>query len=414
MLPESNLEVSGNEVVGGFISEEYFSNARVIPDAPNLPFKIMVAEDAVSSGVIKLTWCVGVETIEHLSDRGVIDPQIVIIISPHGDKYSSRKEQRYVVPMKDLMAFVEINSAGKNNIRAFISKDKKSYTKDTYLVKCGGRYATDVLSCDGKNWSYIFTEYKDGVHPMMWSELTVDVPQECFAPEPPQWEKVWVNWLLDTPCDNQCEYRRRRIFAYTIQIPLFAIVMFWRIFVTLIAFLYLSRGLTLKHVLHPMTYPAEELSELFKGSYLSLKCKEDEGYFTIDTPTSTRIKYVLKKACLLPFMPISIIIVSVTLYFGVFLKALLIVLGIIAVMFIALLILSGALKTLAIDLWAWINDEDRSDGKMWYLDKEEIDNLSCSDGLKFKSVNDLPSKHRTIRLRFLDLKSKVCRPFSKE
>ena len=49
---------------------------------------------------------------------------------------------------------------------------------------------------------------------------------------------------------------------------------------------------------------------------------------------------------------------------------------------------------------------------IWYLEQENTDLLVCSPDKKITSINDLPSNKKTIYLRFQDLKSKVCRPFS--
>jgi hypothetical protein len=48
----------------------------------------------------------------------------------------------------------------------------------------------------------------------------------------------------------------------------------------------------------------------------------------------------------------------------------------------------------------------------WYLDKNELPLITCSPGKKLNWDN-LPSKHKTIRLRFQEIKSRVCRPFSR-
>jgi hypothetical protein len=60
----------------------------------------------------------------------------------------------------------------------------------------------------------------------------------------------------------------------------------------------------------------------------------------------------------------------------------------------------------AYDYFFPLNDE------LWYMDKEEMDTLVCDANKKPLNISDLPVKHRTIKLRFLDLKSRVCRPFS--
>jgi flagellar biosynthesis/type III secretory pathway M-ring protein FliF/YscJ len=42
-----------------------------------------------------------------------------------------------------------------------------------------------------------------------------------------------------------------------------------------------------------------------------------------------------------------------------------------------------------------------------------LNEVTCGNGMLMARVGDLPPRLRTFRLRFLDLKSKVCRPFPK-
>ena len=52
------------------------------------------------------------------------------------------------------------------------------------------------------------------------------------------------------------------------------------------------------------------------------------------------------------------------------------------------------------------------DKDLWYTDEDEVSYLLCDGSNKPMRVGNLPKKHRTIKLRLSELKSKVCRPFS--
>ena len=54
----------------------------------------------------------------------------------------------------------------------------------------------------------------------------------------------------------------------------------------------------------------------------------------------------------------------------------------------------------------------RKKRKFWYTEDEEMINLVCDGTVKPMKVSRLPRKHRTIKLRMSELKSKVCRPFA--
>jgi hypothetical protein len=51
-------------------------------------------------------------------------------------------------------------------------------------------------------------------------------------------------------------------------------------------------------------------------------------------------------------------------------------------------------------------------GELWYARPEEQALLSCENGPR-RQVSDLPNSRRTIRLRYMNLKAKVCRPFAR-
>ena len=50
--------------------------------------------------------------------------------------------------------------------------------------------------------------------------------------------------------------------------------------------------------------------------------------------------------------------------------------------------------------------------ELWYTRPEEQALLSCTNGPR-RQVSDLPNSRRTIRLRMLNLKARVCRPFAR-
>lgn len=49
---------------------------------------------------------------------------------------------------------------------------------------------------------------------------------------------------------------------------------------------------------------------------------------------------------------------------------------------------------------------------LWYMDQEELEMLTCNPDRKAYTFSNLPNKKKTLGLRFSNLKSKVCRPFS--
>jgi len=63
------------------------------------------------------------------------------------------------------------------------------------------------------------------------------------------------------------------------------------------------------------------------------------------------------------------------------------------------------------DAWYWWCGLFEDDN-LWYANASEVTHLVCDGTDKPRKVNELPRKHRTVKLRFSAFKSKVCRPFS--
>jgi len=381
--------------------------------------ELKVANRDITSGSIAVAWCVDEETIKLLSEENVLEPQVVIVVVPTAN-YHPRREYRKVVPLQDLMTYLEFRSSGENQIWAFISPKDKKAVRNEFLTKESGQYKTDILDIDGKEWGLNFAgKYvtaADGVtqdyvrSPKFPAEpVTVNVPTGVFAKEPAKWEKIWVNhWFRDKAID-QCDYRRRRLLAYTLQpIVMLLDVLVYRLLLAIIAVSYLSRGLCLKYFLHPLTYSVWDAADLLKGGTWAIAhLPEDEG-----SDLEITFSYVVRKLWKLPLMPVSLLLLWFMVHFHLILALLIAVLLFLLVSFLAFAITGGAIGDIMDSFWKWW-DNKQHPARPWYLDQEELEAITCNPSFQDRtSVSALPAKHRTISLRFQDLKSRVCRPFS--
>lgn len=382
-------------------------------------FEIKVSDVDVSAGSIPVSWCLDMETIAKLSEDKVKDPQVVIITAPVNN-YHVRKESRKVVPLKDLMAYVEFKSSGPNKIWAFISTRGREYAKDTYLSRRGGEYITDILDNGGDEWSVLFahTKYDENgeyagrtKEPDFASIVDVEVPAGVFAAEPSQWEKNWVNHFFKEKCVDQCDFRRRRLFAYTLQPVIILLQQVIRLAITLLSAAILSKGFSFKPLLNPLAMDMDDTWDLLRGGSLFVReLREDKEY---DVPKTTKkiISYCVRKFLLVPFLPIIVIPVVLLALFkpvglAIFSSAFIVILlGLLLVAFIG----GGAAKQFIKKVLDLLSDEP---AEAWYLNQEEITLLTCNPEKKPLTFNTLPAKKQSLKLRFLNLKSKVCRPFS--
>lgn len=362
--------------------------------------ELKIANNKVSDGNVSVTWCVDLEMLNALHKQEIRNPQLVLVVAPEGDAYHRSKEYRKVVPLKDLMTYLEFRVPGPNKIWAFVSKRSPKEAK-TYLHKTyRSSFDEWILTQDGDSFARDDMEFDA-------EPLSIDVPKECFAPEPSEKEKEWVNRFFLTKAVDQCNFRRRRMLAYTVQPVAFLVEMLARTLVFLAALLTGQKGLTLKYLHSPLQNGFLDLTasdEMFGGGTVFINRKRDDW----------------RQYILLPLMPPLLLAETALLYlFGVIIYRL-IHLGSMKWFSIIVIGLLGIAATIAVFYFLYYGVIKyieklallESKRPAWYLEKDEIDLITCGPGKKPLSFTDLPSKKKTIKLRFEDLKAKVCRPFS--
>lgn len=372
-------------------------------------FELHVADVNVTGGSLPVSWCIDAELLKYLSDNNVKDPLVVIVTAPVGEgNYAEHKESRKIVPLKDLLAYVNFRASGKNRIWAFISQKSLKGAKKSYLSKMDGTYDSTLLENDGEEFYEYFFSDKSNKELLSAPYVEVDVPAECFAPEPSKFDKAWVNHFFRQKPADQCEYRRRRIFAYVVQpvVMLFNVAL--RFVFTLISLLFGARTFSFKPLMYPLRYSITDgtinLVDLTKGSVF-IRQFDHEGKLFSENPFS----FLLKKFCLLPFMPAVLIpfLLLQRLKGTLFVSS--IIGGVMLATAIVLFVVLGGYEP----IWNRINKLfSNTNEEAWYLNKEEMDLIVCNGDKKIRTFTDLPPKKKTLKLRYLDLKSKVCKPFS--
>lgn len=372
--------------------------------------ELHVANTDVTTGSISVGWCVSLETIKILAENGWKNPAIVIVTAPQtknsgGKNYNSSREKRFVFPMKDLVGYVHFLTAGHNNIWGFIAQDVKT-AKDKFLDHNGLHYNTQLLDCNGEEWTYYLKSFLSNpyttldhdheIKTLLTKEpVNVFVPNEVFAPEPAAWEKAWVNHLFPvTKVADQCEFRRRRLFAYTIQPILMGFNWLFRFLALVISSLFAARTWNLDGVLHPLNESfsdAMDVLDLSEGSYCIGQGKDK-----------------IRNYATLPFMPILLIAYFLVWKFHAVSGASMVVLSVMSL---------GAFTGAVVYLIGRFFDHRNKVAEKapaWYMNQDELPYITCSvDGPKATTVSQLPASKRTIGLRFAELKNKVCKPFSR-
>src|ERR1700722_20305810 len=177
-------------------------------------FELHVSNRNVDSGSVSVGWCVSRDTLEALYAAGNKDPQVVLLLSRAGDQYAREREVRKVVPLSDLVAYLEFVCPGEMKIWGFIANEVLSISgiKDHWLSSSDGAFDRSILAYTGEEYraNKLDTYLVEKAKP-----ISVSIPEQAFAAPPAKWEKRWVNHFFDSKPRNQCQFRRRRLFGYT-------------------------------------------------------------------------------------------------------------------------------------------------------------------------------------------------------
>lgn len=200
-------------------------------------FELIIGDGGreMQNAFLPIRWCVNKQTIDHIQEQGVvINPHVLIVVAGNG-RYG-RSETRYLAPLSDMMTYVSFHCPGVNKVHGVIvaapclvAKASEKLLREVFLEKTAGNYDTDLLSLNtevGKRELREFpicarrnsrrNSFTTKIVSVGSTEQEVDIPRELFA-VPPKWEEKWVNRWFRRPPVDECEYRRRRVVAYTVQ-----------------------------------------------------------------------------------------------------------------------------------------------------------------------------------------------------
>ena len=181
--------------------------------------KLMVESREVQNASLPIRWCVEKSALEALRERKVKNHHLLLVIKPQ----RGGREFRHLVPLEQMVQYVSFSKPGENKVFATIvwnSDGDVGKLRNLYLKRYAGGYDTDVINSDGELF-----ELKQSLGS---ANLTIEVPAEVFAKEPPEWEKKWVNLFFQEEPIDRCHHRKRKwFFAYPIQPFLMLVFAAW-------------------------------------------------------------------------------------------------------------------------------------------------------------------------------------------
>ncbi len=359
--------------------------------------KLMVESQEIPSATVPVRWCVTKDEVEALKKAEALNPHILLVVM------SGSRETRYLLPLNQMMEYLQFFKPGPSQVFASIvwyCTGKAGKLQDLYLARKDDRYRNTVLN--GEHDGLLEPQYLGYKH-LGFDRLELVLPSELFAKEPPQWEQRWVNLWFETKPRDECQYRRRRILAYTIQPPAVLLwltgLLGWRWLAAAFQLLLLCRrGVNLKPLVHPWRYKTEDIW--------------DRAGETIFWREVGRRGEELPLLFLLPFAPIWPLVILLGLGLLYLRNPALLIWEIAAIIFgcsVGLMVLGTVLLFVSPALLRKLEEKQKAKWRKAQADYEELLCNGCSE----VSFRALPPERQTIYLRFQDLKARVCQPFAR-
>ena len=413
----------------------------------------LLADASLSNGnpTVPLRWCLEPGDVKVLKDAKTQDTYIFIAVV-----YENGVEDRQLLPLDQTMTYVTFRYPGKHKVMAKLfwlcDEDGKPSAKRTAkLRKCflekfsRNVYERTVIDLYGTG------EMRDGFS-LLWGDfrlspkasLEVEVQPGYFAKEPPAWLGWWANlWWKYGPAD-QCELRKRKMLAFTVQ-PLAMLA--WVVLRAVGGLMLLATGLLLglrKMRIMPTFLPFRERLENtwneLEGANGRHICSvfwhndthHDRSWLWIPITPPLILAYLLilktiSSKLKIPFLKLLALIAK-----WIWGKILLVILspyfwaavGVLAAGILAVFLAMYATRSRWMESCKEWRKERKRQAELTETEKGrmlekmrlgELDNLykemQCSVIPWSPSIEALPWKRRTLTLRFHELKSKVCKPF---
>lgn len=404
----------------------------------NMLFRILIQDPSVQTGMLSVSWCASQALLDLLAESKIAKPAVLIVTAPAGERYHASKEVRKLVPFKDGLTYIDFRTSGPCNVFAAIVplRDESDFTKAREMVfsRTGGEWDTDLLNQDGsgfrdswnektasyatyKQWGidrdYNKTDDEHDGWRAVTSQIEVVVPEGLFAKEPPAWEQTWVNIMFRNPPIDQCDYRKRRLWAYSIQIPIALFVLAFRIVASIVLMLAGFKQVSWAPVLRPLIHESEDIIDFDGGNWFWPDINEDSF-----------VQYAGRFA-LPAFSPLSLIgasgiawMVSSAAEAFSWMSFFMTAVSIVATAAIVVPLAVGVITALAVFVQYQSRKQDelakRTPVVYDYMRPGTAQYLSCDAmGDRARTLADVPREQRTLRLRFEDTKAKVCKPFSR-
>ena len=391
-----------------------------------------------SEPVVPVRWCVSKDILEVLKTHGVKKPYLLLSVLQKKEHGYHREVARKLAPLEQGLEYIEFGTSGEHVVNAIIvwAAADTFWMKDRILSRSGRKYREEAYSDSGAFETWWLSNLSERKYKAWQSvqylgdtaEINIIIGTEFFAEEPSAIESWWVNlWYRNQPFD-QCEFRRRRIVAYTVQPPL---VLVWMVFSVLNRLRFLAwllflgnRGIKLTPIIHPFMND--------KGDVCSKVISAENSVFVTDENGEDRPWYI--QLLWPPAVTVIALVAWIVNHYHVWDWTILVltIFGVGIVLGHALFMLRDLLFKDAVDEGTNKYRLEREREQAHFLKKQAAEEkkrvaeekrltllyegdmqfVACTGAPLTASVAALPKERRTVHLRFHELKAKVCRPFA--
>lgn len=364
------------------------------------------------SPVAAVRWCVDKVDLDYLKENEITDPFLALIITKPREEKDSDGTIVYqvighkIVPLDQVMEYLEFRSPDEQRVfgqivwSKYYKKQRLNQKRlDEYVGKLWGKSFNFAIESLGKYDNFTSDQLESG-----YADVTV--PEGHFAKEPSVWEKWWVNFWYESKPKNQCQFRKRRMLAYTVQpfvvIP-YALLRSVLFFGQILLFMLLgARKIEYGAMFRPFSYTLGDW-EIVPDEWTSVFIKDASG--------KEKNSFLFM---LMPLVQIILFVFSLLVW-----KLILVEFVSLWVCFVALNIAVTVFGLfVATGVWDKLFPEETDEEEAAKRKRElewayaEYQDIICV-GVPLKAdLSVIPSKRRTFRLKFQDFRRRVCLPFA--
>ncbi len=383
-----------------------------------MALQLNVTQEKFGGPILDIRWCLSKNDFRKLEKEDVPMSSIYVLLVIC---YDNGLEDRELRKLEEVMTKMQVYYPGKHKIFArlvwptyptvkagtqiaeFFLQLKTPHCYEQEVMVKGKEKMLGNFGCGTLSYLTRLKE-QDGIFDA--SEVSIEVEKGHFAPEPRPWMKRWVNRWFKYKQVDQCHFRRRQIFAFTLQPPIMAILFLVLQVRNIFAWfwwgcIFGDRKAKLSLLLHPWRTDWSD----FKGGFsvfLQNSQGEDEPWRLAFSPVPYLVVLAITSRNHFGLQLPWFAALTHTLLLLVY-----IVLAIAGVIGVIFLCDSKPFRKLLKEIMEPREDQERKAKIQEALVCSTVSKLT--DPMAYAS---LPKEVRTVRLWFLNQKAKVCKPFA--